>query len=109
MIIVTEFMARGSLYQYLREIEGSLLGDQAMMLRIVTDVSLGMNYLHGADCLHRDLNCKNILVRVFFLFLAHAVSFSFAFHHANDTAMTSAMTMSLASTVTSTLTSILSS
>lgn len=41
MIIVTEYMAGGSLYQYLREIEGALLGDQVMMLRVATDVSLG--------------------------------------------------------------------
>lgn len=42
MIIVTEYMSNGSLYQFMRLQEEGLLNDQFMMLRVATDISLGL-------------------------------------------------------------------
>lgn len=50
----------GSLYAHLRERKQGL--DEHLMLTISIDVSLAMNYLHGENCFHRDLNSKNILL-----------------------------------------------
>jgi len=60
MVIVTEFMDGGSLYAHLRERKQGL--EEQLMLTISIDVSLAMNYLHGENCFHRDLNSKNILL-----------------------------------------------
>jgi len=58
-VIVMEYMERGSLHDVLH---GKKSLPPRMIHRIATDIALGMAYLHGEKILHRDLNCKNILI-----------------------------------------------
>lgn len=62
MMIVTEYLPKGDLHEYLRR-KGSL--KPAVALRFAMDIARGMNYLH--ECrpeaiIHRDLEPANILL-----------------------------------------------
>jgi len=59
-MIITEFMEGGSLNQKLRQ-NGFKL-DSATLLKIVSDIALGMEHLHYQQVLHRDLTSRNILL-----------------------------------------------
>ncbi|KAE8707154.1 hypothetical protein F3Y22_tig00110387pilonHSYRG00984 [Hibiscus syriacus] len=58
--IVTEFMARGSLYDYLHKHRGVF--KLPSLLKVALDVSKGMNYLHQNNIIHRDLKTANLLM-----------------------------------------------
>ncbi|KAK3127011.1 hypothetical protein QOZ80_7AG0566900 [Eleusine coracana subsp. coracana] len=60
LCIVTEFMHGGSVFDFLYNRRGKFqLPD---VLRIASDVSKGMNYLHQINIIHRDLKTANLLM-----------------------------------------------
>jgi len=60
LCIVTEFMHGGSIFDFLYNRQGSFqLPD---VIRIASDVSKGMNYLHQINIVHRDLKTANLLM-----------------------------------------------
>ncbi|KAL6639361.1 hypothetical protein ACP70R_023091 [Stipagrostis hirtigluma subsp. patula] len=60
LCIVTEFMHGGSIFDFLYNKRGSFqLPD---VLRVASDVSKGMNYLHQINIIHRDLKTANLLM-----------------------------------------------
>nr|AAI69994.1 C-src tyrosine kinase [Xenopus laevis] len=61
LFIVTEFMAKGSLVDYLRSRGRSVLGGECL-LKFSLDVSEGMEYLESNNFVHRDLAARNVLV-----------------------------------------------
>lgn len=52
-------MSGGSMYYFLKE--NGVLPLQSI-LKVATDVSKGMNYLHQNNIIHRDLKAANILM-----------------------------------------------
>ncbi|KAI4381809.1 hypothetical protein MLD38_007848 [Melastoma candidum] len=60
LCIVTEFMSRGSLYDYLHKHNGMF--KLPSLLKVAMDVSKGMNYLHQNNIIHRDLKTANLLM-----------------------------------------------
>eukprot|EP00027_Filamoeba_sp_ATCC50430_P014974 CAMPEP_0168571928 /NCGR_PEP_ID=MMETSP0413-20121227/17640_1 /TAXON_ID=136452 /ORGANISM="Filamoeba nolandi, Strain NC-AS-23-1" /LENGTH=293 /DNA_ID=CAMNT_0008604899 /DNA_START=154 /DNA_END=1035 /DNA_ORIENTATION=- len=61
LVIVTECMEKGSLYQYLRTEEGkNMKNDQ--MLSIIRGIASGMFHLASEGIVHRDLAARNILL-----------------------------------------------
>ncbi|MCO5593200.1 hypothetical protein L7F22_047207 [Adiantum nelumboides] len=58
--IVTEFMAGGSLYDYLHRQNGVFT--LPMLLRVSLDIAKGMDYLHQNNIIHRDLKAANLLL-----------------------------------------------
>ncbi|MBA0618053.1 hypothetical protein Godav_027448, partial [Gossypium davidsonii] len=60
LCIVTEFMARGSIYDYLHKQRGVF--KLPSLLKVALDVSKGMNYLHQNNIIHRDLKTANLLM-----------------------------------------------
>ena len=58
-MIVTEFMNRGDLLHVLHS-EADITTKQLVIF--CQQISLGMEYLHSLDILHRDLACRNVLV-----------------------------------------------
>lgn len=53
-------MSRGSVYDFLHKHKGML--DLSAIIRVATDVSKGMNYLHQNKIIHRDLKAANLLM-----------------------------------------------
>lgn len=60
LCIVTEFMSRGSLYDFLHKHKGVF--KLPFLLKVAIDVSKGMNYLHQNNIIHRDLKTANLLM-----------------------------------------------
>ncbi|KAG0454329.1 hypothetical protein HPP92_025633 [Vanilla planifolia] len=60
LCIVTEFLSRGSLYDFLHKQKGVF--KLPALLRVAVDVSKGMNYLHQSNIIHRDLKAANLLM-----------------------------------------------
>lgn len=60
LCIVTEFMSRGSLYDFLHKQKGVF--KLPFLLKVAIDVSKGMNYLHQNNIIHRDLKTANLLM-----------------------------------------------
>ncbi|XP_078541257.1 tyrosine-protein kinase CSK isoform X1 [Lissotriton helveticus] len=61
LYIVTEFMAKGSLVDYLRSRGRAVLGGECL-LKFSLDVSEAMEYLEDNNFVHRDLAARNVLV-----------------------------------------------
>lgn len=57
---VSEFMARGSIYDFLHKQKGVF--KLQSLLKVALDVSKGMNYLHRNNIIHRDLKTANLLM-----------------------------------------------
>ncbi|KAG7540226.1 Serine-threonine/tyrosine-protein kinase catalytic domain [Arabidopsis thaliana x Arabidopsis arenosa] len=60
LCIVTEFMTRGSIYDFLHKHKGVFKIQS--LLKVALDVSKGMNYLHQNNIIHRDLKTANLLM-----------------------------------------------
>ncbi|KAK6796573.1 hypothetical protein RDI58_004274 [Solanum bulbocastanum] len=60
LCIVTEFMSRGSIYNFLLKQKGAF--KLPTLLKVAADVSKGMNYLHQNNIIHRDLKTANLLM-----------------------------------------------
>lgn len=60
LCILTEFMSRGSVYNYMHKQKGAF--KLPALLRVALDVSKGMNYLHQNKIIHRDLKTANLLM-----------------------------------------------
>ncbi|KAJ0085298.1 hypothetical protein Patl1_09466 [Pistacia atlantica] len=60
LCIVTEFMSGGSMYDFLQKQKGGF--KLPSLLRIAIDISMGMNYLHQNNIIHRDLKAANLLM-----------------------------------------------
>ncbi|GAV78579.1 ACT domain-containing protein/Pkinase_Tyr domain-containing protein [Cephalotus follicularis] len=60
LCIVTEFMAKGSIYDFLHKQKGVF--KLPSLLKVAIDVSKGMNYLHQNNIIHRDLKTANLLM-----------------------------------------------
>uniref|UniRef100_A0A3B4CJG1 Tyrosine-protein kinase n=1 Tax=Pygocentrus nattereri TaxID=42514 RepID=A0A3B4CJG1_PYGNA len=61
LFIVTEFMAKGSLVDYLRSRGRTVLGGECL-LKFSLDVCEAMEYLEVNNFVHRDLAARNVLV-----------------------------------------------
>ncbi|XP_035268465.1 megakaryocyte-associated tyrosine-protein kinase [Anguilla anguilla] len=61
--IVTEFMAKGNLVNFLRTRGRSVIG-KTQLLHFALDVCAGMEYLESKRLVHRDLAARNVLVSV---------------------------------------------
>jgi c-src tyrosine kinase len=59
--IVTEFMGRGSLVEYLRT-RGRAIITKNDLLKFSKDISSGMAYLESKEVVHRDLAARNVLI-----------------------------------------------
>lgn len=57
---LSEFMSRGSLYDFLHKQRGVF--KLPSLLKVAIDVSKGMNYLHQNNIIHRDLKTANLLM-----------------------------------------------
>ncbi|KAM7260823.1 hypothetical protein ACFE04_026298 [Oxalis oulophora] len=60
LCIVTEFMARGSIYDFLHKLKGMF--KLPSLLKVAIDISKGMDYLHQNNIIHRDLKTANLLM-----------------------------------------------
>ncbi|XP_041019742.1 serine/threonine-protein kinase STY17-like isoform X2 [Juglans microcarpa x Juglans regia] len=60
LCIVTEFMSRGSVYDFLHKQKGVF--KLPSLLKVAIDISKGMNYLHQNNIIHRDLKTANLLM-----------------------------------------------
>jgi len=79
---LSEFMSRGSLYDFLHKQRGVF--KLPSLLKVAIDVSKGMNYLHQNNIIHRDLKTANLLmdeneVRGFHEYWMHTLILSLAF------------------------------
>lgn len=59
--LVTEFMAKGSLVDYLRS-RGRLHVTKKDQINFATDTCAGMSYLESKHVVHRDLAARNVLI-----------------------------------------------
>jgi serine/threonine protein kinase len=60
LVSFSEFMAGGSVYDYLHNQRGVF--KFPVLLRVAIDVSKGMDYLHQNNIIHRDLKAANLLM-----------------------------------------------
>ncbi|XP_040995882.1 serine/threonine-protein kinase STY46-like isoform X2 [Juglans microcarpa x Juglans regia] len=60
LCIVTEYMPGGSLYDYLHKNHNIL--ELPQLLEFAIDISMGMEYLHQNNIIHRDLKTANLLM-----------------------------------------------
>lgn len=60
MSFLSEFMSRGSLYDFLHKQKGVF--KLPSLLKVAIDVSKGMSYLHQNNIIHRDLKTANLLM-----------------------------------------------
>ncbi|XP_021731067.1 serine/threonine-protein kinase STY8-like [Chenopodium quinoa] len=60
LFLVTEFMPKGNLYDFMHKRKGVF--KLQSLLRAAIDVSMGMEYLHKNNIVHRDLKTANLLM-----------------------------------------------
>lgn len=60
LFLVTEFMPKGNLYDFMHKRKGVF--KLQSLLRAAIDVSMGMAYLHQNNIVHRDLKTANLLM-----------------------------------------------
>ncbi|AQK67922.1 serine/threonine-protein kinase STY46 isoform 1 [Zea mays] len=60
LYIVTDFMPGGSVYDYLHKNNNAFKLPE--ILKVATDITKGMNYLHQNNIIHRDLKTANLLM-----------------------------------------------
>ncbi|XP_060195638.1 serine/threonine-protein kinase STY17-like isoform X4 [Lycium barbarum] len=60
LCIVTEYMSRGSIHNFLHKQKGAF--KLPTLLKVAADVSKGMNYLYQNNIIHRDLKTANLLM-----------------------------------------------
>ncbi|XP_057529682.1 serine/threonine-protein kinase STY8-like [Amaranthus tricolor] len=60
LFLVTEFMPKGNLYDFMHKRKGVFKIQS--LLRAAIDVSMGMEYLHQNNIVHRDLKTANLLM-----------------------------------------------
>ncbi|GAB1610070.1 tyrosine-protein kinase Src42A-like isoform X2, partial [Argonauta hians] len=61
ILIVTEYMCNGSLLNYLRAADPSVLNFE-ILIHMAAQIACGMSYLETNNLIHRDLAARNILV-----------------------------------------------
>ena len=59
--IVTEYMSKGSLLEYLRS-RGRQFVTRKDQIKFALDTCKGMEYLESQDVIHRDLAARNVLI-----------------------------------------------
>jgi serine/threonine protein kinase len=62
-LLVTEFCELGNLGELLNHREHGPKLTNPVLLRMMTEVAQGMNFLHGRNVLHLDIKPLNIFVR----------------------------------------------
>ena len=64
LYIIMEFCDGGDLYQWrLDNLGQDGVLDENLMIEILRQIAKGLNYLHGKELGHRDLDPSNILVK----------------------------------------------
>lgn len=59
-VLVLDFMPGGSVYDYLHKNNNAFKLPE--ILKVATDITKGMNYLHQNNIIHRDLKTANLLM-----------------------------------------------
>ena len=65
LFLVSEFVARGDLYNILHDKNKTPVANE-IIVQWALDIAHGMQYLHSLGVIHRDLKSLNILVSDFF-------------------------------------------
>lgn len=62
LCIVTEFLAQGDLFNWLRKNDKALASDPKLINRIICGIAAGLRHLQSEGIVHRDLAARNVLL-----------------------------------------------